>query len=329
MKRSMNNFKNCILPFALVFVMLFSFFMQVMPLKVSAATLSYETFDEIKEDLNVFKTIRDGKISVVEKKDKYYYQFKRSGYDTIHINAKAFCTPTKNAYLAEDNKVLTKWVNAGVNEDRICYFTRVTKNDTGGGYGIIFCRFLLEAQGRRESEIVLKCKLTHAVAFLHRSEVYMNPIQLKRFTGNGLFDITPVITVEITDPGDNDVCLSNYDICGTGNASTNENLNSYVKIGKAVWNTVKSKDVISAMFALTELVGTSKTTFTKNSKQYNSGEMLMLSKGKTRVLKAQYTSPIKLTKTGDWVQIKTYFDKSRVSQKKSGQDAMLKVSFSF
>ena len=316
----------------------------------AAKTLRYDSLDAIEENLEVFKTISSGTISVVSYKNKWYYQFYRKGADKVQIKASAFSTQPKNNYLSADNAALTK--NCNSNYSRICYYNRMDIRDMFVGnyklYTTSMYRFSMETQGLTYDEVTLKCKLTHGVKFEYHAKVtasgprlaehgsYVAPANAAEYKKalkrtSSLVPIVPTATLSVKNTGTNNVCLSTYTLCGVGDSSTKLNVNTLISVAPAVKSVLKvasASNPIGATVALTKLIGGGvKTLLTKKSNLYNTGESTALSKhGQNPILKAEYKSPITLSNTGDWFQVTTKLNNSKFHQK---TDATFTIAFSF
>ena len=318
--------------------------------------LTYNTLDEIEENLDVFKTISKGNISAIEIDGVWYYQFSRSGYSTVRIKASAFSTSPSNSYLTVDNDALTR--NSNDNYSRICYYNDM-KYQSGihyDTYATSMYRFKLEVQGKTDDEIILQTNLTHYVAFTYTTKVrrvpgdfeagmpsvgltdlYVTPSTRMQYEAalqrsSRAKEITPTMTLEVTNTGDNAICLSTYELCGKGKSSTSLNVNDYINVAFAVGTIVNGarKPEIGALEALVNLIGGAKTALMNDSEGYNTGKSTALSKaGNNPTLKVEYVSPITLVNTGDWVQVTTKLSSSKFSPNSDGTNAQFKVTFSF
>ena len=304
-----------ILSLFLIIVTLFS----VCSMPTSAAKiLRYDSLDAIEENLDVFKTISKGSISVVSYKKNWYYQFSRKGYNTVQIKVSAFSTQPKNKYLANDNAALTK--NCNDNYSRVCYYNTMSTREMSQGkttynrYTTNMYRFSLETQGMTHDEVTLKCKLTHGVRFeyhekvpatvqrmyagkpLAPGELYYGKIPapgelvepanaqeyllaLKR--SSDVDPIVPTASLSVKNTGTNNVCLSTYTLCGVGDSSTKLNVNSLISVASATKSAIiaaSAKNPVGSFVALTKLIGGAKTVLTKESNQYNTGESTALTK---------------------------------------------------
>jgi len=348
-----------ILSLFLIIVTLFS----VCSMPTSAAKiLRYDSLDAIEENLDVFKTISKGSISVVSYKKNWYYQFSRKGYDTVQIKVTAFSTQPKNKYLANDNAALTK--NCNDNYSRVCYYNTMSTREMSQGkttdnlyttydlYTTRMYRFSLETQGMTHDEVTLKCKLTHGVRFEYHEKVpatfrrmyagktialgtLVEPANAQEYMkalkrSSDVDPIVPTASLSVKNTGTNNVCLSTYTLCGVGDSSTKLNVNSLISVAsatKSVLTAASAKNPVGVFVALTKLIGGTKTVLTKESNQYNTGESTALTKyGQNPVLEVIYKSPITLASTGDWFQVTTNLNKSKFSSK---TNATFKIAFSF
>lgn len=320
----------------------------------AASVLRYHSLDAIAENLEVFKTISSGTISVVSYKNNWYYQFYRKGYDTVQIEVSAFSTQPKNTYLSADNAALTK--NCNSNYSRICYYNEMSERSMFLGdytlYTTSMYRFSLETQGLAHDEVTLKCKLTHGVKFEYHAKIpssglriqngksvksgtYVTPSSaadylkaLKRISD--IAPIVPTASLSVKNTGTNKICLSTYTLCGVGDSSTKLNVNSLISVASAtkkVLTAASTSNPVGGFVALTQLIGGTKTVLTKKSNQYNTGESTALSKyGQNPVLKTVYKSPITLSDLGDWFQVTTKLNNSKFSTK---TNASFHIAFSF
>ena len=320
----------------------------------AASCKTFNTLDEIEENLQVFKTISTGDISAEKINGSWYYKFSRKGADTIFIKASAFSQEPKNNYLTKDNQALTK--AAIENEDRICYFNRLNKKTSldYDKYTVDMYRFLLEVEGYTSDQIVVKCELLNFVSFTYCSKVPSYVVEYGRQIGSAKYvapscaseykaaltrssavsPITPELELTVSNTGDNNCCFSSYTLCGLGNASTS-NINELISVASATNKTIKAastikKNPISCLVSLISLIGNTETLLNKNSKQYNTGKTTALTKkGGNPVLKVHYISPITFENTGDWLQITTYLHGSQFSSKENGVNAAFDIQFSF
>lgn len=318
--------------------------------------VTYNTLDEIEENLDVFKTISKGGISAIEVDGVWFYQFTRAGYSTVRIKASAFSTFPSNSYLAADNYALS--TNSNDNSSRICYYDNMKYQSNGhyDTYTTSMYRFKLEVQGLTDDEITLQANLTHHVAFTYNTKVrripgdfeagmpsqgitdfYVTPSTRMQYEAalqrtSSVKEITPKMTLEITNTGDNAVCLSTYTLCGKGKSSESLNVNDYVSVAAAAETIIGSakKPTIGSLEALVNIIGGFKTAFAKESGIYNTGKSTALSStGSNPTLKVQYESPIILTNIGDWVQVTTKLSSSKFSANSNGTNTKFEVTFSF
>lgn len=325
----------------------------------AAKTVTYNTLDSIAEDLDIFKTISSGTISAVKVGDTWYYQFARKGQTTVRIKATAFMTTPKNTHLEKDNCALNDSLakQSNHNYDRICYYNTMTatKGYHYTTYSTSMYRLRLEVGGASD-EFTTKCELTHGVRFTYNTKVqrrtvdfeaglpkeprnvysaYVTPstaVQymdaLKRTSSVG--ELVPTATVSVTNTGKNNLYLSRYTVSGKGNASTSDSgvkglidlVYSTGSLGKSVVTAVVTPNFFSVAGAFKSLADMDMGRLAKTSKQYNTGKELALSINKRYVYKTAYTSPIKLSKAGDWMQVVTKCNTSI-------SDAKFNVVFSF
>lgn len=318
--------------------------------------LTYNTLDDIEENLDIFKTISKGSISAINIDGIWYYQFARSGYSTVRIRASAFSTSPNNFYLQADNAALTRTSND--NNSRICYYNSM-ESQSGVHYDTYttsMYRFKLEVQGKTDDEIILRTELTHYVTFTYSTKVkrisgdfeaglpsgaftdfYVTPSTRMLYESalqrtSNVKEITPTMTLEVTNTGDNAICLSTYTLCGKGKSSTSLNVNDYIRVAAAVESVIEkaTRPTIGTLEALVDLIGNVKTALIKDSKGYNTGRSEMLSKsGNNPVLQVEYVSPVALINKGDWVQVTTKLNSSKFRTNLNGTDAQFKVTFSF
>ena len=318
----------------------------------AASCITFNTLDEIKEDLKIFTTITNGTISAVKMNNAWYYKFTRTGADTVYIKASAFTTAPTNKYLAEDNRALSN--HSTSNYERICYYDRQTKKsgmyyDT---YSTDMYRFHLEVLGMTNAKITTKCRLMNFVSFSFQTKIpqalngYTNvgsiavnsPGYVEPSTATGYKNalkrtttvkpITPTTTLTVSNTGSNKICLTEYRLCGCGNASTKVNVNDLISIGTSVKKTIVAlagiaKNPIKPLVSLVSLIGDVTTTLSFSSQEYNTGEANKLTvSGKNPTLKAQYKSPISLTNLNDWMQVDTYLNAPQTT-------AAFTIEFSF
>jgi len=322
----------------------------------AADCLTYNTLDEVEENLDVFKTISAGRISAIKVDGVWFYQFTRSGYSTVRIKASAFSTFPSNSYLAADNYALT--MNSNDNTSRICYYDdmKYQSNIHYDTYTTSMYRFKLEVQGLTDDEITLQTNLTHHVTFTYNTKVGRVPRDFEAdMPSNGLMDyyvepstrmqyeaalqrtstvkeITPTMTLEVTNTGDNAVCLSTYTLCGKGKSSKSLNVNDYISVAASTETIITSakSPTIGTLEALVDIIGSLKTALAKESGIYNTGKSTVLSRaGCNPTLKVQYVSPVILTNIGDWVQVTTKLSSSKFSADPNGTNTQFKVTFSF
>lgn len=318
--------------------------------------LTYNTLDEVEENLDVFKTISKGNISAINEDGVWFYQFTRSGYSTVRIKASAFSTFPSNSYLAADNHALT--MNSNSNSSRICYYNdmKCQSNIHYNTYTTSMYRFKLEVQGLTDDEITLQANLTHHVAFTYNTKVrripgdfeagmpstgitdfYVAPSTRMQYEAalqrtSTVKEISPIMTLGITNTGDNAVCLSTYTLCGKGKSSESLNVNDYIRVAAAAETIIGSakNPTIGSLEALVNIIGSFKTAFSKESGIYNTGKSTALSKaGSNPTLKVQYKSPIILANIGDWVQVTTKLSSSKFSTISNGTNTQFEVTFSF
>lgn len=323
----------------------------------AADCLTYNTLDEIPEDLDIFTTISKGSISAIEEDGVWYYQFARQNYSTVRIKASAFVTYPGNAYLVEDNRALTRESNKNP-KPRICYYNdmKYQAHNHYDTYATSMYRFKLEVQGLTDDEIILKARLMNHVSFTYNTKVerkpgdfeagvssygvtdfYVTPSTRMQYEAalqrtSTVKEISPIVTLEITNTGDNAVCFSTYTLCGKGESSDSLNVNDYISVAAAVETiagAVKGPK-IAALDALVNIIGGVTTKLEKKSRVYNTGESTALSiAGNAPILKVQYESPIKLINDDDYVQVTTKLSASKISTKSKGVNAQFKVAFSF
>ena len=304
----------------------------------AASCITFNTLDEIKEDLQIFKTITGGTISAVKMNSAWYYRFTRTGADTIYIKASAFTGTPTNKYLEEDNRALSN--HSTSNWERICYYDRQSKKigmnyDT---YTTYMYRFRLEVLGMSNAKITTKCTVLHFVSFSFQTKIpyalngYTNvgsptvnpPSYVEPSTATGYVNalkrtanvnpITPTINLKVSNTGKNKICLTEYRLCGLGDASLKVNVNDLISVGTSVKNTIValagiSKNAIKPLVSLVSLIGNVTTMLNYDSQIYNTGEANKLTVGgQNPTLEAQYKSPIKLTKINDWMQVDTYLN---------------------
>ena len=144
---------------------------------VSAASycvnMRFNSLDDIKEDLTVFQTIAEGKITAVKINKVWYYQFTKSG-SRVQIKASAFMTQPKNTNLKKDVDALNSQLKKDSTENytRICYYNTMTakKNSRYTTYTTSMYRFKLSALGGYDS-LIAGCDLTHFVTFTYNTKV--------------------------------------------------------------------------------------------------------------------------------------------------------------
>lgn len=327
----------------------------VISANASAASnvLTFRTLDEIPENLEIFKTIRDGSIDAVNVGGNWYYQFTRSGQKTVRIHVRAFQTQPANGNLDKDNAAINANLQKELkhNWERVCYYNTVHSRQMQlGGERFLTYRTnmyrLLLTVGCKDDVFLTKCELTHGVSFSYSTKVissskvsggyslYVTPSNAEQYRkaltrSKSVLEITPEIAVSVTNTGKNDSNLSEYYVSGVGNVvSTEENARKLLdfayktsKFGTMVFNPVSTiEEAAEAMFELA--LGEIMPKMTKQSGIYNTGEAEPLSKNGGYVYCAEYTSPVKLTNYADWVQVKTWFN-----QKMDG--GMMNVKFSF
>lgn len=333
----------------------------------SAASIStYPTMDAIPEDVDVFNTMAKGAISAVKVSGVWYYQFTRSGYDTIRVKASAFATTSHtNAYLAADNAALTNSVNSTTgtrNDIRINYYVSTKKSTERAFWGpqlktpvgidmytTTRCRYELSAFGATSDKITLISKLTHYVKFVYASKVLVDTHDVeRRFISIGTYvtpanayeyvkaldrsltgsEITPNIELSITNTGNLGAYLNTYTLSGQGKAAAGTNVSKLISVGyKTIKLAVSAKPSFSTLYELFSLIGDI-AALSPSSNQYNTGLMEPLSMKNIFVYKAKYVSPIKLKACQDYLQVVTDF--ANIKSGYSGRGtAQLKVVFSF
>ena len=308
----------------------------------------YNIIEDIPESLDTFKTIAEGSISAIEVDGQWYYKFRREKYPDVLIKVSAFTTQPQNNYLAKDISSLNKSLaeDSDHTYNRICYYTAMEKEDYGkySTYTTSINRIDLIVSGV-DSEFSTRCDLTHCVSFRYDTKVR----NVARIDDKNSFDnlgieesfiapstafeyqdalsrysdsetMIPEISVEVENTGENNIYLAKYTIAGKGNAASD---------GKELVNLLFSTIQLGKDIVLTDYAGMVGDVLNFDmgklgtiSKDYNSGLESYLSKNKKFVYKTIYKSPIKLSKKGDCVQIKTQCNKMI-------EDAIFHVSFSF
>lgn len=328
----------------------------------AANKYQYDSLDAIAEDVDVFRTLRSGAISVEKIKTTYYYKFTRSGYTPVFIKCSAMeSTAAANSYLKDDNKALTKLLNEPDTGDRVCYYLTRSKEkgknfDT---YTSSRYRFELGVVGLEPTKITTTCKLTSSLKFVYTSKVrvglgdsvrlataknttertkllesYVTPANaweyreaLTRY--DSAPEITPTVNLSIANTGENAVLLSQYKLTGKGIADTKINVNKLVNIGfKAASLAAKAKVSLGAAKSLYDVFNDINTLVKDKSERYNTGELITLSKKGNYVYTANYTSPIKLKESGDFLQVETYIGNKSQNVIGKGK-AQFSLSFSF
>lgn len=325
----------------------------------AASIRTYSTMDAIPEDLNVFNTMAKGTISAVNVSGQWYYQFTRTGYDTIRVRASAFAsTSYTNAYLADDNAALTKAINSTTstnNETRINYFVSSKKstkvvltNQNVDVFTTTRCRYELLVLAGTSDEIKLKSTLTNYVCFTYSSKVepipyiypdydYVTPSNAAEYvealdrslTLSEITRITPNIELSITNTGDLGVYLSDYTVSGKGSATTGINVSDLISVGYAATKLAAlATPSFSILYNLFNLIKDVAVLTSPSSTNYNTGLYEPLSLGNVFVYKAKFISPIKLKKGGDCFQ--TLINLANIKSGYSGRGtANFQVNFSF
>ena len=214
-----------------------------------------KTLDAIPEDLEIFKTIRDGRISAVKSGGNWYYQFTRSGQKTVRIHVNAFQTKPANGNLDKDNAALNANLKKDLkhNWDRVCYYNTMDSqwNYVNGNkfkvYHVDMYRLVLQV-GCTDMDFTTRCTLTHGVSFSYSTKVlattnsgytvpsrdystlperyrYVEPSTADQYLralsrSTAVCKLTPVMEVAVENTGKRDTELSKYYVVGEGNAAT-------------------------------------------------------------------------------------------------------------
>lgn len=312
------------LAFIMVFVMVLS--IGSIP-ALASSTVTYNSLDAIKEDLNIFKTIANGTISPVKVGNTWYYQFTRPGYSTVRIKASAFMTVPKNSNLTADNKALNSSLSSlsRQNYSRICYYYTMnsSKSVSYTTYKTSIYRFKLVAGGSND-EFTTSCDLTHGVSFTYTTKVpktatdygtsrkgyssYVTPSTVQHYAAalkrsSSVPAITPTMTIKVTNTGSNNVNLSKYTVSGKGNAASN--VKGLIDIAYSAYSLGKNVATQRYFSAFKTLLNLNMGKLTKTSKQYNTGKEILLSQNRRFVYQSEFTSPIRLSSGGDWTQVVT------------------------
>lgn len=324
----------------------------------AASIKTYSTMDAIPEDLDIFNTMAKGTISAVKDNNGvWYYQFTRSGYDTIRVKASAFAATTcpTNAYLADDNAALTKSVNSTTvtrNDYRFNYYVatkKSTKTVLDGAidvYTTARWRSKLSANGATSDKIMLICELTNYVKFTYSSKVlvdandyernlsyrnkYVTPANAYEYgkalaRSSAVDAITPNIGLSITNTGDLGAYLSGYQLSAKGSAATGINVSDLISLGYKTAKLAVSATPSNLYSLIKDVAG-----LTKSSSVYSTGgdKFVPLSVKNQFVYNVKYVSPIKLITSGDYLQVTIDFANSKSGSSGRGT-AQLKVVFSF
>ena len=327
--------------------------LSIMSIGASAASIcvraTYNSLDEVAENLTVFTTIAEGKISAVKIKNVWYYQFSKAG-SIIQIKASAFMQRPKNTNLEKDIKAL----NSGLAKDptenygRICYYnsmsssSKTAKDTKFTSYKTSMYRFELDALGGHDS-LKVKCKLTHFVTFTYNTKVlegtykpafakkYVSPSKSTEYVAalkreKTVKAITPVMSIAVANTGSNRINLSEYTVAGKGNAQFDKSVVDYAytltKLGKNVATSLFSENPVKIAGSSVKFLKEAIDKPEKISKNCYTGEAKVLSKNGNYVYKAKFVSCANLSLKGDWSQV-------LIECNDEIKNAKLTVNFSF
>lgn len=261
----------------------------------SAAPKVYTSFDEIDEDINIFRTMARGSVSA--QKDgagEWCYVFSRRGYSDVWIRASAFmATSAKNNYLAADNAALTLRLNGEkaadgseliANGGRVCYIWNTRKRtETAPGsrnkydvYSISRYRLEFEVIGANNDYITLKCNLSNRVTFEYSSKVpvdfldrafYRKNSDDEYVTPDNAYEYEKALTWSETAPGI--IPVTEISITNTGDGAAT--LSSYEVRGYGEFDKkVDLRSLISVLSTAASLASSSAVTLTGGLKSLSS-----------------------------------------------------------
>lgn len=276
-----------------------------------------------------YNALRTGKISAVQKKGIWYYQFKTDKM-TLLVKTSAFQTPVGNDY-SKVNATLTAGVmsETGVpQEARFVYKERAAiKKDArtlSNVYSTYFS-YVSATASRVETEVDLICRKFAQVQFEYSEKVitrmrggrdprgdsaapsnageYMQA--LKRSTSSFISTtVTPKFTLTVTAPGSSNVCLNSAIFRGKGQAKTSANVTDYIDV--AVTTTKIAAQMSGGAIPYKDLYSlyTQVVKLKKSSSEYLSNDKIILTKtlhGKTTYcLGSKFDSPIDLKEYNDY-----------------------------
>ena len=253
----------------------------------------YEKLDDIPENKEIFITISEGSISVIERNNEFYYVFKRNNNPDVLIKASAFQKPPQNKHLKYDNNYINGRLQDNSNHtyDRICYYTKFEK---------------------QEKYIKPSTDLEYMEALAR--------------TPSGQ-TIIPEITVEVRNTGNNNIYLSKYSFLGKGLTDDNDNdlttiLFSTLQLGADIATKEYVSTASNSIELFTDILDISASNLKKKSKDYYETKYIYLSKNDEYVYEVTYLSPIKLAQKEDHIEIRTKCNQSL-------DDATIGVSFNF
>ncbi len=328
----------------LTLILTLGIFLPVAATQANAASyVICNSITDIPENIDVFNTIAKGSISAVKANGTWYYQFKRSGYQTVRIKCTAFSSGFTNRHLPYDNKTLNKCLaqNSNTNHDEICYYHTRTSRDFAKYkvYTTSMYRFRLGVQAGDKNHVKVKSNLLNSVQFTYQDKViggrgygsyYMKPVlslhylkALKRTTN--VDSIQPVITLQVDNNKKGTAYLSTYSLSGKGEAKTSTNVTNCISVvysaSKAL-ATAATGNYVSGFVSLSSIVQKARTFLSKTSSQYNTGESITMTRGEKYIISTKLNSPIRVSKAGDWVQYELNLGGSR-------KGATFTVNFAF
>lgn len=275
-----------------------------------------------------YDALRTGKISAVQKKGVWYYQFKTDKL-TLLVKTSAFASSVGNDF-SGINATLTSGVmsDTGVpQEARYVYKERAgVRKDArtlSNVYSTYFS-YLSVTASRVETEVDLICRKFAQVQFEYSEKVlthakggrnprgtgavpsnageYMQA--LKRSTKNIATTVTPSFTLTVNHPGSSNSYLNSAMYRGKGQAKTSANVTDYIDV--AVTTTEIAAKVSAGSLTYKDLYSLYKqaVNLKKVSSEYQSNDKIILTKTlhnkTTYCLSSEFSSPIDLKQYDDY-----------------------------
>lgn len=328
-----------------------------MGVSASAASKQLTTINSFTQTLSYeqYNALRTGSYTAVKQGGTWYYKFTTSSYYVL-VKASAFSGTCSNNYSAL-NSSLTKGVASTKSSQTPSYVykartttTSRISNSNGSSISLLsnkiyktditYLKFLSSVSG---SNVTLQCtKNGHALfeystyvkssALLKSNYVkpsnateYKNALKRSTYENSVSPSFTPKFSISVDKAGSNCVVLKEYCYKTTGVKSTNVDMNQLIEVayttGKVVASLAAKKLPLKTLY---DLIGKAGTLFGSQSTFYMTSYS-PLSKGNVKVLKATFTSPVKLQACNDYFEVNLNLSDPMST---SGTKTTLSVTFS-